>query len=147
MLAVLTMRLRATFENFNLKRALNEDQLINIADRIIDESHEDNLSLEDVLLFLQQLEGGKCGTIFDRMDMPTFFELFEGYRQERYMALRYIQYEAECNYRSSGDRTRSSDGRVENDANTQQVMADYYKQQQVNNANNQASTVQQAPTP
>ncbi len=146
MLAVLTMRLRATFENFNLKRALNEDQLINIADRIIDESHEDNLSLEDVLLFLQQLESGKCGTIFDRMDMPTFFELFEGYRQERYLALRYIQYETECNYKALGDKTRTSDGHADNDANTQQVMSDYYKQQ-VNNANNQTSAVQQAPAP
>lgn len=144
-LTVLSARLKSTFENMNLKRPVNEDQLLNIAERIIDESHEDNLSVEDVLLFLQKLEVGKMGQIYDRMDMPTFFELFEHYRQDRYLALRYIQYELERNYKALGDNTRTSDGRMENDANTHQVMASYYKQQ-MNNDNNQTSTVQQAPT-
>lgn len=144
-LTVLSARLKSTFENMNLKRAVNEDQLLNIAERIIDESHEDNLSVEDVLLFLQKLEVGKMGQIYDRMDMPTFFELFEHYRQDRYLALRYIQYEAECNYKALGDQTRTSDGRAENDSNTRQVMSEYYKNHM--NANNQTNPVQQAPAP
>lgn len=111
----------------NLRKGMNEDQLIDLAEMIIDEAHADNLSMEDVLLFLQQLVTGKAGKIFDRMDIPVFFELFEHYRQERYLALRYIQYEAECNYKALGDSTRVSDGVAENDANTRQVMNDYYK--------------------
>ncbi len=144
-LTILCAQLKHAFENMNLKRPVNEDQLLNIAERIIDESHEDNLSVEDVLLFLQKLEVGKMGQMYDRMDMPTFFELFEHYRQDRFLALRYIQYEAECNYKSMGDKTRTSDGRADNDANTKQVMSEYYKQQ-MNNAN-QTSPVQQTPTP
>lgn len=145
-LTVLCARLKVTFDNMNLKRGMNEDQIITLAEEIISESHEDNLSLEDVLLFLQQLITGKAGKILDRMDIPLFFELFEGYRQERYLALRYIQYEVERNYKSMGDQTRTSDGRAENDANTRQVMSEYYKQQ-MNNANNKTSSVQQTPAP
>lgn len=144
-LTVLTARLKQTFDNMNLKRGMNEDQIITLGEEIINESHEDNLSLEDVLLFLQQLVTGKAGRILDRMDIPLFFELFEHYREERYLALRYIQYEAECNYKAMGDRTRSSDGRMENDANTQQVMDNYYNQQ-IRNAN-ETNPVQQTPTP
>jgi hypothetical protein len=146
-LTVLTARLKQTFDNMNLKRGMNEDQIITLGEEIINESHEDNLSMEDVLLFLQQLMTGKAGRILDRMDIPLFFELFENYRQDRHMTLQYIQYEAECNYRGQGDRTRTSDGRMENDANTHQVMANYYKQQQQQNANNQTNPVQQAPAP
>lgn len=124
----LVINLQLAFANLNLKRGFNEDQLLELADMIIEESWEDNLSLEDVLLFLQQLVTGKAGTIYDRLDIPAFFELFEGYRQDRHLALCYLRYEAECNYKASGDSTRTSDGVAENDANTRQVMANYYKQ-------------------
>lgn len=128
----------------NLKRGMNEDQIINLAEAIIEESKEDNLSMEDVLLFLQQMMTGKiAGRIYDRMDIPLFFELFEYYRQERYLALRYIQYEAEVNYKALGDQTRTSDGFAENDNNTRQVMAHYYMK---NQTNAQSQPVQQAPT-
>jgi len=143
-LMTLTVRLAQTFENMNLKRGMNEDQIINLAEAIIEESKEDNLSMEDVLLFLQQMITGKiAGRIYDRMDIPLFFELFEYYRQERYLALRYIQYEAEVNYKALGDQTRTSDGFAENDNNTRQVMADYYMK---NQTNAQSQPVQQAPT-
>lgn len=142
-LTILTVRLTAAFENMNLKRGMNEDQVLNLAELIIEESHEDNLSMEDVLLFLQQLVAGRAGKILDRMDLPLFFELFENYRQDRHLALTYLQYEAECNYKVQGDTTRTSDGKMENDANTRQVMSDYYKQHMKDA--NQKNTVQQTP--
>lgn len=123
----LVIALQQCFSNMNLRKGFNEDQLLELAEMIIDESSEDNLSLEDVLLFLQELITGKAGKIFDRLDIPSFFELFEHYRQERYMTLQYIQYEAHANYKGMGDTTRTTDGFAENDANTRQVMADYYK--------------------
>jgi hypothetical protein len=143
-LTVLAARLKGTFDNMNLKRGMNEDQIIELAELIIDESREDNLSMEDVLLFLQQLVTGKAGKIFDRMDIPFFFELFEGYREQRHLALRYIQFEAECNFKAMGDTTRTSDGVVGNDENTRRVMAEYY-QQNMNNA--KSDTIQPPPTP
>ena len=83
----LTASLKSAFGNFNLRVGLNEDQMIDLAEAIIDQSHEDNLAIEDVLLFLQKLVMGQAGKIYDRMDIPTFFELFEGYRQERHQKL------------------------------------------------------------
>lgn len=140
-LTLLTVRLKHAFDTMNLKRGINEDQLLELADLIIEESHEDNLSMEDVLLFLQQLVTGKAGRILDRMDIPLFFELFEGYRQQRHMALQYMQYEAEANYKALGDTTRTSDGRAENDSNTRQVMSDYYKQQVKDGDKNKRDTI------
>lgn len=139
----LVINLQQAFAMLNLKRGFNEDQLLELADLIIEESREDNLSLEDVLLFLQQLVTGKAGKIYDRLDIPAFFELFEYYRQDRHLALMYKRYEADANYKAMGDSTRTSDGRAENDANTRQVMADYYKQHL--NTNAQSEPLQPPP--
>lgn len=86
-LVAITASLKSAFSNVNLRVGLNEDQIIELADQIIDQSNEDNLALEDVLLFLQKFLTGSYGKIYDRMDIPTFFEFFEKYRQERYESL------------------------------------------------------------
>jgi len=138
----LVIALQQCFSNLNLRKGFNEDQLLDLSDMIIEQASEDNLSLEDVLLFLQQLVSGKAGRIYDRLDIPTFFELFEGYRQERYMSLQYLQYEAHAHYKGLGDTTRSSDGKAENDENTKRVMMDYYKKNL-----HESEPVQSPPTP
>lgn len=86
-LTALSAALTSAFNNMNLKFGVNADQTIELADQIIDQSHEDNLAIEDVLLFLQKLLVGECGKLYDRMDMPLFFEKFEVYRQERHSSL------------------------------------------------------------
>lgn len=106
---VLTASLMSALSNINTRVGLNEDQVIELAFQIIDQSHEDNLSLEDVLLFMQQLITGQLGKIYDRMDMPTFFELFEVYRQERHEALQKIRYEQNANYKALGPTERASE--------------------------------------
>jgi len=140
---ILAIYLTQTFNNLNLRKGFNEDQVLDLAEMIIEEAKEDNLSLEDVMLFLQQLVTGKAGKIFDRLDIPTFFELFEGYRQDRHLALQYIHYEAEVQFKGMGDTTRTSDGNMENDENTRRVMADYYK----NSMNNESQPIQPPPAP
>lgn len=85
--AVLSASLKSAMDSINLRVGLNEDQIIEIACSIIDQSEEDYLAIEDVLLFLQELLLGRMGEIYNRMDMPTFFEKFEIYRQERHVAL------------------------------------------------------------
>lgn len=85
--AAITASIKSAFDNINLRIGLSPDQVVEIAEQIIDQSEEDYLSLEDVLLFLQQLITGKAGKIYDRMDVPTFFELFENYREQRYQEL------------------------------------------------------------
>lgn len=106
---VLAAYLLQTFNNLNLRKGFNEDQVIELAEEIIEESKADNLSLEDVLLFLQQLITGKAGKIYDRLDLPTFFELFETYRENRHIAMQYLRYELQANYKAMGDPTRTSE--------------------------------------
>ena len=93
MLIALTASVKSLFGNINLRVGLNEDQMIEIANQIIDESHEDNLALEDILLFFQKFLTGEYGKIYDRMDVPTFFEFFEKYRQDRHKAVLDLRYE------------------------------------------------------
>jgi len=108
-LEAITAALNSAVGNLNLRVGVNEDQVLDIAESIITEAEEDQLSLEDVLLFLQQLSLGKAGKIFDRMDMPTFFELFETYREARYQTVIGLREEQQCQYKGLGDTNRTSD--------------------------------------
>jgi hypothetical protein len=109
LLIALSASLRSALKNINLRIGLNEDQIISLAGKIIDTAYEDNLGLEDVLLFLDGLITGNYGKIYDRLDAPTFFELFENYRQERHEALQRIRYEQDANYKSLGPTERASE--------------------------------------
>lgn len=108
-LTAITAALTSAFLNMNLRVSMNEEQIIDLADAIIDESHEDQLSIEDVLLFLRDMITGKMGKIYDRMDMPTFFEMFEKYRQERYATLKRWKEERIINEKALGIKERASD--------------------------------------
>lgn len=101
-LVALSAALKSAFSNMNLKLGMNEDQVIDLADHIIDQSHEDNLAIEDVLLFLQKLILSEYGKLYDRMDMPKFFEQFEAYRQERHSAVLAIRDEQHTNAKAIG---------------------------------------------
>lgn len=136
---ILVVKLQQAFTNLNLRKGFNEDQLLNLAEMIIDQSSEDNLAMEDVLLFLEQLVTGKCGKIFDRMDAPTFFELFEDYRDRRHMALHYMQYEAHVQYKSKGDQNRSSEQELRNDLSFRRQMQEYNIQSEFKKQQNEQS--------
>lgn len=124
-LVALTASLKSAFSNINLRVGLNEDQLIDLADAIIDQSSEDNLSLEDVLLFLQKLLVGDAGKIYDRMDIPTFFELFETYRQERHEAVLKIRDEQQSQHKAFGNPERWSET---HDKETERSMGEAMKE-------------------
>lgn len=102
LLVALTASIKSAFNNLNLPNGMNEDQIIDLADAIIDESQQDNLSIEDVLLFLHKLVIGESGKLFNKMDSPTFFEHFEKYRQERHQEVLRIREEHAVNYKVMG---------------------------------------------
>jgi len=79
--------IQVALEALNLSKPMSADQVIDLADAIIDSANEDNLSIEDVVLFLQKLTRGEMGTLFTSMDMAKFMKCFEEYRQERYSTL------------------------------------------------------------
>lgn len=76
--------LTVTFEGMNLKRGMNEMQILTLSEMIIESSAEDNLALEDFMLFLQSMLMGKYQMSYESMDIPKFMTLFETYRQQRW---------------------------------------------------------------
>lgn len=141
-LTALTASIKSAFSNINLRVGLNEDQMIELADAIIDQSSEDNLSLEDVLLFLQKLIVGDAGKIYDRMDIPTFFELFENYRQDRHTAVLRIREEQQVQYKSSGDPERWSETHdKEEEGSMNAAMQEYMRMQAKTTENGSIPTI------
>lgn len=101
-LIALSVALRNAMKNFNVKYAMTADQIVELAYAIIDQSHEDQLSLEDIVLFLQKMVLSEYGEIEFKLDMPFFFKCLEVYRQERHEALTSIRNEQHINYRAMG---------------------------------------------
>ena len=128
--AALAASIKSAFESLNLRVGMNIEQILDLSDEIIDQSAEDNLALEDVLLFLQQLITGKTGKIYDRMDIPTFFEMFEVYRQDRHDALLATREQEQVNHKAFGDPDRSSDNNTEEVA-MKDAMIDYLRKSNI----------------
>jgi hypothetical protein len=130
--AALAASIRSSFDSLNLRLTMNTEQILDLADEIIEQSAEDNFGLEDVLLFLQQLITGKAGKIYDRMDIPVFFELFETYRQDRHQALLNIRESQQVNNKANGSSIRSSESDSEEVKQIREVMVAYKKNEFLN---------------
>lgn len=85
-LIFVTAGITMALETMNLSRSMNENQILDLGDAILDTSKEDNLALEDLMLFLQKLTRGEYGKLYESMDIPKFMEFFENYREERFQA-------------------------------------------------------------
>jgi len=81
---VIVGALTVAFEALNFKRGMNGLQIVTLSDTIIEGASEDNLSLEDLMLFLQQMIAGKYEMTYESIDIPKFMKMFEVYRQERW---------------------------------------------------------------
>lgn len=106
-LAMVVIAISKAFEAMNLARPMNSDQVVELAETVLDSSTEDFLALEDVVLFLQGLVRGKYGPLYESMDIPKFMEKFEQYREARYQALQNIRQEQHANFKAMGDSNRS----------------------------------------
>lgn len=102
-IAVLIAALTMAFESMNLIRPMNGSQIIDLADALIETSAEDNLALEDLLLFLQQLTRGAYGKMYEGMDMPKFILMLDMYREERFQSIHNIREEQAASH--SHDRS------------------------------------------
>lgn len=98
---LLTVGLTLAFESMNLARPMNANQIADLAEMIIETSNEDNLAMEDVLLFLQRLTFGDYGKLYESMDIPKFMEMFEKYREERFQAFRQMQDEEAAQHKAA----------------------------------------------
>jgi len=105
-LAIISAGITLAMENINLKQPMNALQIVDLADAIIDTASDDNLSLEDLMLFLQQLVRGRYNPLYDSMDVAKFMEKFEIYRQKRHEAMLEYRENKHLEYKSLGDPTR-----------------------------------------
>lgn len=101
--AAVTMAL----ESINLKKPMNAIQILDLSEAIIDSANEDNLSFEDLMLFLQGLVRGKY-PVSDTMDLPRFMKSLDVYRDERWQEAVKIRDEKISQWQSLGDAGRSA---------------------------------------
>ncbi len=101
-LTALSAEIGKAMNQLNLKYRMDEHQVVALADRIIDQAHQDYLALEDVMLFLQKLLAGEYGPVEFKMDSPTFFKFFEAYREERFQQYERIKEEQHIHYKAMG---------------------------------------------
>lgn len=106
---VILAGIQLAMESMNLSNSLTATQVFDLSDMLIDSSSEDNLAVQDVVLFLQKLTRGEMGKLYNQMDVPKFMELFEVYREERFQELVKIREEQDAQYKSTGDPTRWTD--------------------------------------
>jgi hypothetical protein len=123
--AVLSVQITRTLNNFNLRVGMNSEQITDLAYAIIDEAEQDQLAIQDILLFLDGMVKYKYGKVYDRMDMPTFFEMLEKYREERHQAFMNGKEEAHAQFKAMGDSNRTSQD-IDKEAN-RNAMINYLK--------------------
>lgn len=105
---VITAAIHLAMEGMNLIRGMTVDQEIDLAEAIIDTASEDNLAIEDIMLFLQKLVRGEYGSNYESMDIPKFMDKFESYRQDRYTNLLRIREERHLQHKKQGDTGKSN---------------------------------------
>ena len=123
--AVLSVQITRTLNNFNLRVGMNSEQIMDLSYAILDEAEQDQLAIQDIFLFLDGMVKFKYGKVYDRMDMPTFFEMLEKYREERHQAYINGKEEAHAQFKAMGDSNRTSQD-IDKEAN-RNAMANYLK--------------------
>lgn len=121
--------IQLSMESLNLTLPLTAAQVVDLADAILDTSNEDQLALEDLVLFLQKLVRGEMGTLYNQMDIAKFLELFEIYRQDRHKALLDFREEAHAQFKALPVPERFSDIQSNEERSAyHEAMKDYVKQ-------------------
>jgi len=105
---ILSIAITKALNNFNLRVGMNAEQIMQLSYSLIDEAEQDQLAIQDILLFLDGMVKYKYGKVYDRMDMPTFFEMLDKYRDERHLAYMNGKEEAHAQFKAMGDSNRTS---------------------------------------
>jgi len=105
---IISAALTLAFESLNLKRPMTGSQSVDLAEDIIETASEDNLALEDLMLFLQKFVRGEYGANYESMDRSKFMIAFEHYRELRHQQLHNIKYEQAAQHKVMGDTGKSN---------------------------------------
>jgi hypothetical protein len=123
--ALLSKQITKTLNSFNLRVGMNPEQVTDLSYSLIESAAEDQLAIQDILLFLDGMVKYKYGKVYDRMDMPTFYEMLEVYREQRHLAYAGLKEETHSQNKAAGDTNRMSN-EVDKDAN-RNAMIEYLK--------------------
>lgn len=107
--ALISARLTEFVNSYNVIRPMTGSQCVSCAAAIIDSSNEDQLALEDLLLFFDGAQRGLYGRVLDHLDQHVIFELFEVYRQQRHDAHMDIKDQREAQFKAGNNNNRSID--------------------------------------
>lgn len=99
----IVVALTLAIETMNLSRSMQAFQIVDLAEVIVEEASTDNLSIEDVLLFLQRLTRGEYPGLYEGIDQAKILERFSLYRDERWDAFLKIRNEQEDEFKRLGD--------------------------------------------
>jgi hypothetical protein len=124
-LPLIATALTLAFETMNLARPMTNAQVLDLAETILESSNEDNLALEDLMLFLQKLTRGEYGKLYESMDIPKFMQFFEMYREERYQALKALRDEQDAQNKALGSSQPTTPNDVITDKMEMEVKNDY----------------------
>jgi hypothetical protein len=100
--------LKAFNDSMNLIRPMTDEQIFDCSEALVMTTEEDQLSIEDYVLFFKGAKEGKYGKILDRLDQQTVFSMLEEYRQERHRNFIRIKEEKEVSLKSMGSTERSN---------------------------------------
>ena len=122
---ILSLSITRSLNNFNLRVAMTPEQIADLSYALIDEAEQDQLAIQDILLFLEGMVKNKYGKVYDRMDMPTFFDMLEKYREQRHLDFMNGKEEAHAQFKAMGDSNRTSQD-IDKEAN-RNAMLNYLK--------------------
>lgn len=109
--AVVSALLKGFCDSYNVIRPMNSDQIIQCAYDLVLTSQDDQLSIEDYVIFFKGAKEGKYGKVLDRLDQQTIFEMLEQYRQQRYSEYLNIKDEQHTQFKGLGPTDRTSEDR------------------------------------
>lgn len=104
--AIVVVALTLAFEKMNFKKKIDGILINNIADEIVDTSEEDNLSMPDLMLFLQGLVRGEYGNV-EELSVSRFMNLFGKYRDNRWNEWFAFKENEHLQYKALGDGNRT----------------------------------------
>lgn len=105
--ALVVAALTLAFERMSFKKKMTGAVINNIAEEILNTCDEDNLSMEDLLLFLQNMVRGEYGNI-EELSISRFMNLFGKYRDERHFALVEYRENEHLQFKGMGDANRTN---------------------------------------
>lgn len=108
---VLAVLLTMFNNDLNLIRPMTVEQVESCSSDMLMTSEEDQLSIEDYVLFFRGAKQGKYGKILDRLDQQTIFSLLEEYRSQRHIEFVRIKESKEAQLKGLGPSERT----VQND--------------------------------